>query len=167
MRGCGSRTGSAPRAHRVVGAIIAAALLALQVPVAGAAFGDTSTSSPSSDSSTAPVSTSTTSLLVKLVSGLSAADQAAVIARDGGTETSSVGALRLHVVEVDSAIAPDVQALYASDPNVQRVEIEATREAEGVPSDPEYANQWALPRIGWDQAHDTVMPSATATIAVL
>src|SRR5690349_13706079 len=42
----------------------------------------------------------TASLIVKLVPGLTTSEQAAVIARNGGTETSSVPALRLHVVQV-------------------------------------------------------------------
>src|SRR5215212_9103446 len=40
------------------------------------------------------------SLLVKMVAGLTAEQQAEVIARNGGTELKRVAALRLHVVEV-------------------------------------------------------------------
>ena len=36
-----------------------------------------------------------------------------------------------------------------------------------LPNDPQYAQQWALPQIGWDQAYGTVTPSGSATIAVL
>ena len=43
------------------------------------------------------------SVLVKLVSGLTAIEQAAVIARNGGVEVRSVPALRLHVIEVATA----------------------------------------------------------------
>ena len=50
---------------------------------------------------------------------------------------------------------------------MQRVEVEKTREAQGVPSDTDYGQQWALPQIGWDQAYGTVVPSGSATIAVL
>src|SRR5437879_13488079 len=42
----------------------------------------------------------TSSLLVKLVDGLSAQEQADVIARDGGIERSVIPVLRLHVIEV-------------------------------------------------------------------
>ena len=42
----------------------------------------------------------TSSLLVKLISGLSPAEQGAVITRNGGNEVNSIVALRLHVIEV-------------------------------------------------------------------
>ena len=61
----------------------------------------TSTADPTSTTSTtAPVDT--TSLLVKLVPGLSASEQQGLIARNGGTETSTIALLRLHVVAVAS-----------------------------------------------------------------
>ena len=50
------------------------------------------------------------------------------------------------------AALADAQQRYASDPQVQRVEVEKTREAQAVPSDTDYGEQWALPQIGWDQA---------------
>src|SRR6266496_1286838 len=56
------------------------------------------------------------SLVVKLADGLSPDQQAAVIARDGGTETSSIPALRLHVITVATADLPVVLQNYQSDP---------------------------------------------------
>src|SRR5665811_1998867 len=52
------------------------------------------------DSRPVPQPVFTSSLIVKLVPGLSTADQEAVILRNGGTQTSSVPALRLHTIEV-------------------------------------------------------------------
>jgi hypothetical protein len=106
-------------------------------------------------------------LIVKLAAGLSPAQQAAVINRDGGTETSAVAALRLHIVAVDPAEADQVAATYASDPQVVRVERDQQRAAEGAATDPAYSSQWALPQIGWDQVHGVVAPGGHATIAVL
>src|SRR5262249_45467877 len=48
----------------------------------------------------ASAQTTTSSLLVKLVDGLSPALQADVIARNGGIERSVIPALRLHVIDV-------------------------------------------------------------------
>src|SRR3989442_2310828 len=45
----------------------------------------------------------TSSLLVKLISGLSPAEQGAVIVRNVGIEVNSIPALRLHVIEVPNA----------------------------------------------------------------
>ena len=67
------------------------------------------------------------SLLVKLAPGLSPDAQAAVIARNGGVETSAILALRLHVVAVLTADLPRVMANYQADPQVQHVELNAAR----------------------------------------
>ncbi|MGH3372574.1 MAG: SdrD B-like domain-containing protein, partial [Nocardioidaceae bacterium] len=72
------------------------------------------------------------------------------------------------MVDVDSSIKDQVVLNYENDDaNVERVEVDQVRQAETVVSDPAYADQWALPRIGWDQAYGTVTPAGTATIAVL
>ena len=42
----------------------------------------------------------TSTIMVKMVKGLTAAEQAAIIARNGGVEISSVPVLRLHVISV-------------------------------------------------------------------
>jgi len=54
----------------------------------------------------------TPSLIVKLVTGLSVSDQAAVVARNGGVEKSTVPALRLHVIEVGTNELDQVLASY-------------------------------------------------------
>src|SRR5205809_33390 len=49
---------------------------------------------------TAPAAATTSSLIVKVVAGLTADEQAAVVARNGGTLTSSIPALRLLIISV-------------------------------------------------------------------
>src|SRR3989449_948458 len=109
----------------------------------------------------------TSSLLVKLVDGLSAQEQADVIARDGGIERSVIPVLRLHVIEVPPSDLATVRANYQVDPQVVSVEENRTRVSETVPGDPLYPNQWALPQIGWDQVFGKVAPAGTATVALL
>src|SRR5207253_1014542 len=58
------------------------------------------------------------SLIVKLASGLSADDQAAVIDRNGGIQVSAIPALRLHVVEVPTDELDQILANYRADPQV-------------------------------------------------
>src|SRR5436309_3127645 len=117
----------------------------------------------SADQSPSP----TSSLLVKLVDGLSAQEQADVIARDGGIERSVIPVLRLHVIDVPASDLATVRASYQADPQVVSVEENRTRVSETVPGDPLYLNQWALPQIGWDHVFGTVAPAGTATVALL
>jgi subtilisin family serine protease len=109
----------------------------------------------------------TSTITVKLVGGLAAAEQVAVIERNGGTETSSVAPLRLHTVALPADELDEAVARYLADPQVESVEVDRAREVEGSPSDPGYGDQWALPQIGWPEAYGSVAPSGTATIAVL
>src|SRR5437868_6695075 len=100
---------------------------------------------------TATAQSTTASLIVKLVPGLTTTEQAAVIARNGGTETSSVPALRLHVVQVPADQLDATLAKYQGDAQVTRAEVNKQRRSDAIPSDPLYSSQWALPKIGWDQ----------------
>lgn len=111
--------------------------------------------------------TATVSLIVKMISSLTAEEQAAVIARGGGVETSSVPALQLHVVELPESDLTAVLSNYHSDPQVVRVEFNGTRKVQGSPSDPDYGVQWALQKIGWDTVFGNATPTGTAKVALL
>jgi hypothetical protein len=110
---------------------------------------------------------STSSLIVKMVAGLSPEEQAALITANGGIETSSILALRLHVIEVPTDQLSTIIQNYQNDTRVVRVEENKERKAEGKPSDTDYLSQWALPKIGWDQVFGTITPTGSATVAVL
>src|SRR5256885_1946544 len=127
---------------------------------------DTS-SAPAPSDTTSPAVTNTASLIVQTVAGLTDTDVADAIAAGGGTEVSSIPALRLHVVNVDAATVADSLAEYRADPRVQSVDRDRTRDAEATPNDPSYPDQWALPQIGWDQAYGSTTISGISTIAVL
>src|SRR5689334_21056295 len=86
----------------------------------------------------APAAT-TSSLIVKVVPGLTSDQQAAVVARNGGTLTSSIPALRLLVIAVSTSDLATVFASYQADPQVQSVEENRVRVSESVPSDLLYA----------------------------
>src|SRR2546422_854158 len=117
--------------------------------------------------SAAQTPSSTLSLLVKLVDGLSAQEQAEIIARNGGVEVSSIPALRLHVIQIAPADLPQVLATYQADPQVVNAEENKTRQSQAFPTDPLYPNQWALPKIGWDQVFGAVTPTGSAVVAIL
>src|SRR3954447_10334271 len=131
-----------------------------------------STDAPSPSDSSSPTNsdqapTTTRTLLVRLVSGLSDADIADAIAAGRGKQVSSVAALRLYIVDVPAASVDASVAEYSSDPRVQSVDRDRTRDAEATPSDPAYGSQWALPQIGWNQVYGTTTPAGIATLAVL
>ena len=75
------------------------------------------------------------SLIVKMVKGLPAEEQLAVIQRDGGIPKSSIPQLRIYVVEVPEADVEAVMEKYRNDPAVASVELNQTRKVEGVPND--------------------------------
>src|SRR2546427_12256273 len=117
--------------------------------------------------SAAKTASSTSSLLVKPVDGLSAQEQADVIARNGGLEISSIPALRLHVIQVAPADLPQVLTNYQADPQVVNAEENKTRQSQAFPTDPLYPNQWALAKIGWDSVFGAVIPTGSAIVAIL
>ena len=140
-----------PRTTRVILLATALTLLAVvSVPIASVAQ-----------------TSSTSSLPVKLIGGLTLDQQAQVIARNGGVEISSIPALRLHVIQVAPADLPQVLASYQADPQVINAEENKTRQSQTFPADPLYPNQWSLPKIGWDLVFGTVTPMGSAIVAVL
>ena len=109
----------------------------------------------------------TSSIIVKLVDGLTVDQQADVVARNGGIERSAVPALRLHVIDIDADELDDMLASYRADPQVVRAEPNNIRQSNAIPSDPLYSQQWALPRIGWDLVFGNSLPGGSVVVAVL
>src|SRR6476620_9588277 len=136
-------------------------VVATAILLASALLPSTSSAQPASPP-TAP-----TSLIIKLAAGLLPDEQTAVVAQNGGIETSAVPALRLHVVEVSADELDQVMVSYSADPRVVRVELNKVRQSNAIPSDPFYSQQWALPRIGWDLVFGNSMPGGAVIVAVL
>src|SRR5207244_5730303 len=100
-----------------------------------------STSAPTGATGPTSIVGPTTSLIVRLVPGLTEAQQSDVIASHGGVETSSIPALRMHVVDVSATGLSTEIADFEADPSVQSVDRDRTRDAEAIPNDPSYADQ--------------------------
>ena len=115
-------------------------------------------------SSATVVVDATRTYIATFAAGTSAADQVAAIAAVNATDVTSIPQLRMHVVDIASY--PDAVALGAN-PAVSSLTLDQTRAAEAAPSDPSYADQWSLPKIGWDQVYGTVAPSGSAVVALL
>ncbi|MFL5724894.1 MAG: hypothetical protein ACJ77F_00995, partial [Chloroflexota bacterium] len=120
------------------------------------------TAAPPPDATPAPTPEPTSPFIVTFASGVSAANQAAAIAAAGATSTDTIAALRMQAVNA----GPSAVAALNADSRVARVEPDRSRAAEADPSDPGYASQWALPKIGWDQVYGTSV-SGSATVAIL
>ena len=109
----------------------------------------------------------TTSLVVKLAGGLTPAQQAAVIARDGGIEKSSIPALRLYVLIIPTSDLQIIQQNYQNDPQVKSIEMNKTRKVEVMSNDIDYSAQWALPKIGWESVFSNISSAGSAKVAIL
>src|SRR4051812_7172388 len=109
----------------------------------------------------------TTSLILKLKPGLSKSAKQTALTSGGGALKSDLANVNVAVVSVPTGQVATSTSKYKANKNVLRVEQSNTRKIAGAASDPEYAQQWALPKIGWDSVHGAVNPSGAATIAVL
>jgi hypothetical protein len=107
------------------------------------------------------------SVIVKMVPGLTQDQQREVIARNGGVWKSSILALRLHVVEIVATEISTTLNRYQSDSQVVSAEENKQRLWQMAPSDPLYIDQWALPKIGWDAVFGAMVPTGSATVAIL
>ena len=101
--------------------------------------------------------------VVSFVAGTSALEQSDSITGAGATTTDTIGALRIHAVDASDASVD----LLRANPLVASVELDRSRVIETVPDDNAYAEQWALPKIGWDLAYGTISPTGSAVVAIL
>ncbi|MDE3077228.1 MAG: S8 family serine peptidase, partial [Chloroflexota bacterium] len=91
----------------------------------------------------------------------------AAIASAGEVETYRLAPLLTSIISVPVADEAAIMAGYALDSRVASVQGPVAVSKAGAPNDPLYAQQWALPKIGWDKAYAGVPASGSATIAVL
>jgi PKD repeat protein len=125
------------------------------------------TPSPSASPFPTPGAGEGQGIILTFDSGVSAAEQAALVERIGGVEKQVIAPLRMRAVDVTVADFEAALAAYRAEPAVARAEPDKTRVAESDASDPRYDQQWALPKIGWDQVHGVVDPAGSSTLAVV
>ena len=89
--------------------------------------------------------------LVRFASGTSTATQAQILASAGAEDNNYIAPLRIHGVLLPggAGLQPSIDKLRSYQ-SVTRVEPDREREAGATPNDPDYGNQWSLPKIGWD-----------------
>src|SRR3954468_23874278 len=158
--------------------VIAGQGLAFGGEAAAGAVPTSAASAPPPDASTAPASADPASTvaspsavvvaprsdyIVEFAPGTTSVQQQDALTAVDAVSSQAVPALRMYSASLTDAAVTTLGA----NPDVTRVEADAVREAQATPSDPSYASQWALPKIGWDAAFGTVTPAGSATVAVL
>ena len=115
-----------------------------------------------------PTGSATEPYLVRFASGTSSETQAQVLAGAGAVSESYIAPLRIHAVLLPggTALQTSVDRLR-SNSAVTRVEQDRTREVGATPNDSNYGDQWALPKIGWDNVYGTSSPGGSAKVAIL
>src|SRR5439155_22143648 len=109
----------------------------------------------------------TITLLVKVAKGLTDLQARDIVKRHNGTSKGSIPKLDLQIVEVPMYAADSVMRSLKGDAAVLRVEQSLTRKWQSTPSDPYYGQQWALPKVAWNQAYGSVAPQFLTNVAIL
>jgi len=95
----------------------------------------------------------TTTLILKMAKGLTLA-QAQSVAKG-------------HIIEVPTQAADNIIKAMKGDAQILRVESDHVRKWQGAPSDTQYSNQWALPKISWDLVYGVANPNYYTKVAIL
>ena len=106
-------------------------------------------------------------ILVTFRPWATAADKDAVGRAAGGRIKHDLGRIRTRVTKVPAAAKASILSAYARSSSVERAAPAIKLGRASVPDDPGYPQQWALPKIGWDTAKNSVNVTGSATIAVL
>ncbi|MGI8830078.1 MAG: S8 family serine peptidase [Candidatus Limnocylindria bacterium] len=121
---------------------------------------------PSAEPSSAPEA-GTRPYVITYVAGTSEARQLEILAAAGVTDVSSIPQLTMRSILLDETDYADQLATLRANADVTRVDLDRVRAVEADPSDTSFADQWALPKIGWSDLYGTVTIGGSATVAVL
>src|SRR5262245_47914180 len=106
-------------------------------------------------------------LVVKTAKGLTQAQAQAFVRGHGASPKGSISKLDLQIIEVPAQAAAAIIKAMKGDAQIVRVETDRTRKWQGAPSDTQYTDQWALPKISWDQVYGTANPRFDTKVAIL
>jgi hypothetical protein len=105
--------------------------------------------------------------IVKMKRGLTQAQQRGAVIGRGGAPKGSISKLDLQVIEVPAVAADAIKKALQDDASVVRVDENHQRRFQSTPSDALYTEQWALPKIGWEDVYGSVTPVAMTNVAIL
>jgi hypothetical protein len=94
-------------------------------------------------------------ILVKFKASAGKADIDNAIHSSGGESGRDLSQIRTHVIYVPVNARDRILEAYKNNPSVERANGAIKLQIAGIPNDPEYAQQWALPKIAWDTAYNT------------
>jgi subtilisin family serine protease len=106
-------------------------------------------------------------ILITFKAAATAADIDDSIRTSGGDKGRMFGPIRTLEIFVSSNAKDSIIAAFSRQASVERVAAAVKRKIAGIPNDPSYEQQWALPRIAWDQAYGTISIRGLSTIAVM
>src|SRR5436190_4859773 len=134
---------------------------------AGVQYGTTDTTT-SAATTTAPAPTGPpVSYIVTFKDGVLDTQQRADITAAGGTPGDAISVLSMYSVTFPGGEDAADASTLAANPDVAAVEKDQPRDTAGTPDDSRYSEQWSLPQIGWDNVYGTIVPSGSATVAIL
>ena len=112
-------------------------------------------------------SRSTEPLIVRFKPGAGQTGQVDAHVRAGAVRARTVALTNTVVVDVPAGRAVAALAEYNARPDVLYAEPDYPVQAYYTPNDPQYASQWALPKVGAPAAWDVTRGSATVRVAVV
>jgi len=123
--------------------------------------------SPTVTPTTPAVTGPTVPVLVKYRGSAKPADLEAAAKAAGGRAGRELSQLRLRVIEVPASQVNQAVAALSQHGAIERAAAPVKLNKASTPDDPSFGQQWALPRIGWDQAYGVVPVNGSAKVAVL
>jgi len=105
--------------------------------------------------------------VISFARGTSDARQLEILEDAGVTDVSAIPQLTMRSILLHETTTADELASLRAFGEVTRVEADRTRAVEAEPSDTAFADQWALPKVGWTDLFGTVAIGGSATVAVL
>ncbi|HEX2922593.1 MAG TPA: S8 family serine peptidase, partial [Chloroflexota bacterium] len=110
---------------------------------------------------------STVPIVVKFKPSARGEEIDSAVSNSGGSSHRNLDQIHARVIEVPADRQQHVLDALARNSSVERAKPAVRMSMAGIPDDPGYAQQWALPKIAWDQAYGSISISGTARIALL
>lgn len=106
-------------------------------------------------------------LLVAPRSGVSEAEIEAEYRGHGGRRVRALSQIKVHQIQVPDNALEAIEAALKRNPKFSLVEKNFIAQASLVPNDPNFANQWHLPKVSAPAAWDLTTGSSSVTVAVI
>jgi len=106
-------------------------------------------------------------LLVSPRAGVSSTDLESTYNAHGGKKIRTLAQINVHHISVPANALDAVETALRNNPKIAFVEKNFVAQANFLPNDPNYANQWHLPKVSAPAAWDLTTGSSSVTVAVI